>query len=92
MCSFIAVMFTLRPITEEVVEVANEAGMFLMDEDINPESFGEEGSGWEGGSLPRTANSTELATDMCASAENLTEPAALVFSPHHVDEYIWMEG
>ena len=92
MCSFIAVMFTLRPITEEVVEVANETGMFHMDEDINPESFGEEGSGWEFGSLPRTANSSELATDMCASAENLTEPAALLYSPHHVDEVIWMGG
>ena len=92
MCSSFAVMFTLRPITEEVVEVENETGMFLMDEDINPESFGEEGSGWEFGSLPRTANSSELATDMCASAENLTEPAALMFSPHHVDEVIWMGG
>ena len=95
MCSLISVvvMFTMKPITEELLEVASEAGLFLMEEeDINPEHFGEEGSGWEGGSLPRTANSSELATDMCASAENLTEPAALMFSPHHVDEVIWMGG
>ena len=83
----------MKPITEELLEVASEAGLFLIEEEgINPEHIGEEGSGWGSGSLPRTENSTELAAIMVASAENLTEPEALMFSPQHVDEYIWMEG
>ena len=89
---FFSVMFSLLSIPEEVVGVENDTGVFLMDEDINPESFAEEGSGWELGSLPRTANSSELATDMCISAENLTEPEALLYSPQYVDEIIWMGG
>ena len=78
----VVVMFAMKPITEELLEVASEAGLFLIEEEgINPEHFGEEGSGWENGSLPRTKNSTELAAIMVASAENLIEPEALMFSP-----------
>ena len=84
-------MFSLRPISEEIV-LEESVGMFTMDEDINPESFTEEGSGWEIRSLFRTANSSELAGDMCISAENLTEPEALLYSPQYVDEMIWMGG
>ena len=87
-------MFTMKPITEESLEVAREAGLFFLEEEgINPEHFGEEGSGWgSAGSLARTENSTELAAMMVASAENLTEPEALMYFPHHVDDYILMEG
>ena len=85
-------MFSLRPISEEVVLDESVGRMFTMDEDINPESFTEEGSGWEIRSLFRTTNSSELAGGMCISAENLTEPEALVYSPQHVDEMIWMGG
>ena len=46
-------MFSLRPISEEVVLDESGGGMFLMDEYIDPESFTEEGSGWEIGSLLR---------------------------------------
>ena len=85
-------MFSLRPISEEVVLDESVGRMFTMDEDIDPESFTEEGSGWEIGSLLRTANSSELAGDMCSSEENLTEPEALLYSPQYVDGMIWMGG
>ena len=85
-------MFSLRPINEEVVLDESVGRMFTMDEDIDPEAFTEEGSGWEIRSLLRTANSSELAGDMCISAENLTEPEALLYSPQYVDEMIWMGG
>ena len=85
-------MFSLRPINEEVVLDESVGRMFTMDEDIDLESFTEEGSGWEIRSLFRSANSSELAGDMCISAENLTEPEALLYSPQYVDEMIWMGG
>ena len=84
-------MFSLRPVSEEVV-LDESVGMFSMDDDKHPESVTEEGSGWEIRSLFRTTNSSELADDMCISAENLTQPEALLYSPQYVDEMIWMGG
>ena len=72
----------MKPITEDPLEVARDAELYCLEEEgINPEHFGEEGSGW---------GSAESLT----SAENFTEPAALMYSPQHVDynDYIWMEG
>ena len=84
------------PIREDPLESSYEEGMFYLEEEDNPEHFGESGwgSAW---SLARTENSSDLATMAVASTESLGEPEALLFSTHGMDyndhqDYIWMGG